>query len=160
MLGQSLLIDRASYAEAGGHRAVRERIAENFALSAKLRTRSSLRTGRGVLNMRMYPRGWRELSDGWSKSFAHGAAETSPMRLVLIVCWLGGCTLALSHPATYLLTAFQIALLLRWFGNYRLLTALLYPVPLLFFLAIFARSLLHSRTRTSVSWKGRSIHVA
>ena len=160
LLGQSLLIDRPTYADVGGHDAVRGRILENFALGEKLNCASSARTGRGVLNMRMYSKNWRELIDGWSKGFAHGAATTSTLRLAFIVLWLGGCILALSHPATYALMAFQIAVLLRRIGNYRLLTALLYPLPLLFFFAIFTYSILRARTATSISWKGRPVRVA
>jgi 4,4'-diaponeurosporenoate glycosyltransferase len=73
------------------------------------------------------------------------------------VLWIAGCIIALSHPLTYVLSAFQIALLLRRFGNYRLPTALLYPLPLLFFFAVFARSLLQTRTGTSILWKGRPV---
>ena len=160
LLGQSLLIDRATYAEVGEHRAVRRRMLENLALGEKLRRASRIRTGRGALNMRMYPKSWRQLIDGWSKGFANGAAETSPLRLALIIIWLGGCILAPGHAATYALMAFQIALLLRCLGNYRLLTALLYPLPLLFFFAVFARSIVRARTATSISWKGRPVRAA
>lgn len=160
LLGQSLLVDRATYRKVGGHGAVRENVLENFALAEKLRPAICLRSGRGVLNMRMYPHSWRELSDGWSKGFAVGAAETSPLRLALIIVWLGSCILAVNHIAGYALIAFQIALLLRRIGNYNLLTALLYPLPLLYFFAVFARSVLRGRTRSTILWKGRPLRAA
>jgi 4,4'-diaponeurosporenoate glycosyltransferase len=160
LLGQSLLIDRATYSKVGGHRAVRQNVLENFALAEKLRPATSVRSGRGVLNIRMYPHSWRELSDGWSKGFAMGAAQTSTLRLALIIVWLGSCILAVNHFATYALIAFQIALLLRRIGNYNLLTALFYPLPLLYFFAVFARSILRGSTRSTIVWKGRPLRAA
>jgi 4,4'-diaponeurosporenoate glycosyltransferase len=159
LVGQSLLIRRAAYDEIGGHRAVKDEILENFALGKRLRTRSRCLLGRGVLNVRMYPNGWRELIDGWSKAFATGAARTSPVRFALIAIWINGAFLALTSPAIYALFALQLAVLLRRVGSYRALTALLYPLPLLFFCAVFARSAL-ARTRRSVLWKGRPLHAA
>jgi 4,4'-diaponeurosporenoate glycosyltransferase len=44
-------------------------------------------------------------------------------------------------------------------GNFGWLTALSYPVSLLFFMAIFTRSLYLTLVRNSVRWKGRSIPV-
>lgn len=160
LLGQSLLIDRATYRKVGGHGAVRQSVLENFALTEKLRPATSVRSGRGVLNMRMYPHSWRELSDGWSKGFAIGAAKTSRLRLALIIVWLGSCILAVNHVATYVLVAFHIALLLRRIGNYNFLTAVLYPLPLLYFFALFARSILRGRSPSTMVWKGRPLRAA
>jgi 4,4'-diaponeurosporenoate glycosyltransferase len=53
----------------------------------------------------------------------------------------------------------QIQWLLRRLGNFGWLTALSYPVSLLFFMAIFTRSLYLTLVRNSVRWKGRSIPV-
>jgi 4,4'-diaponeurosporenoate glycosyltransferase len=159
LLGQSLLISRAAYEEIGGHRAVKDEILENFALGKRLKAPSRCLLGRGVLNVRMYPNGWRELIDGWSKGFATGAAQTPPVRFALVAIWITGAVLGLTNAATYALYALQLAVLLRRVGSYRMLTALLYPLPLLFFCAVFARSAL-MRTRRSILWKGRPLHAA
>ncbi|HEY0368509.1 MAG TPA: glycosyltransferase, partial [Chthoniobacterales bacterium] len=113
LLGQSLLIASATYDNFGGHRAVKDQLLENFALGQRLRGTTRSRLGRGVLNVRMYPHSWREMIDGWSKSFAAGASQTSPVRLALIIIWITGCVLALSHIAAYALFVLQIAILLR-----------------------------------------------
>ena len=47
--------------------------------------------------------------------------------------------------------------MLRRLGNYGLLTALLFPLPLVFFVAVFLVSLLRTFVFRRVSWKGRSI---
>ena len=83
-----------------------------------------------------------------------------------IVAWLSGAVtaislFALSHLTiaitVYALYGIQILIFLRRIGSFRLYTAICFPVPLLFFFAVFARSAI--RSRTSVTWKGRVIHA-
>jgi 4,4'-diaponeurosporenoate glycosyltransferase len=57
----------------------------------------------------------------------------------------------------YVLCAAQVAWVSRYVGTFRWYTALLYPVPLCFFFAVFARSAL--RSGKQVTWKGRAIRA-
>jgi 4,4'-diaponeurosporenoate glycosyltransferase len=59
--------------------------------------------------------------------------------------------------AVYLLCAAQVAWFGRQVGAFRWLSSLLYPLPLIFFFAVFARSMARSGRR--VSWKGREIRA-
>lgn len=160
LLGQSLLIERTIYEVIGGHGAVRDQLLENFMLGKELPGAVCSRLGRGALNIRMYPHGWREMIDGWSKGFAAGAARTSPLLLALTVVWMTGAIFAMREVATYALFALQLTILLRRIGSYRITTALLYPLPLFFFFAVFARSFFRSHTRESILWKGRPVRAA
>ena len=159
LLGQSLLIDRATYKGIGGHAVVRSELMENFALSQKLNHTARGLLGRGVVAMRMYPGGWREMIDGWSKSFAPGAARVSLVRFMLVIVWITGCVLAVMHPLTYATFALQLGFLLRRIGSYRWLTALLYPIPLLFFVFVFARSAFQMHNNERILWKGRVVRA-
>jgi 4,4'-diaponeurosporenoate glycosyltransferase len=165
-----LLVDQGSYRRVGGHEAVKGRILENFFLAEQFRvagipTRSA--TGRGVFSFRMYPNGVRELIDGWTKGFASGAGQAPRGVLFLVVAWMIGLMFAplgwvwtgdsLRWGIVYLLCAAQVAWLGRAVGTFRWFTALLYPVPLVFFFAVFARSAL--RSGKQVSWKGRQIRA-
>jgi 4,4'-diaponeurosporenoate glycosyltransferase len=51
----------------------------------------------------------------------------------------------------------QLVWMLRRVGTYGLLTALLFPVPLAFFLVVFARSAFLTVVRRKVAWKGRDL---
>lgn len=170
LFGQMLLVDRESYWRAGGHELVKGRTLENFFLAQRFRaagipTRSA--TGRGVLAFRMYPNGLRELIEGWTKGFASGASQTPRPILLLVVAWMIGLMLApigwtvtgdwLRWGATYLLCAAQVWWFSRQIGSFRWFTALLYPVPLIFFFAVFARSAM--RSGKQVTWKGRDIRA-
>ena len=170
LFGQMLLVDRGSYRCVGGHETVKGRILENFWLARQFRAagipvRSG--TGRGTFSFRMYPNGLQELIEGWTKGFASGAGQTPRGTLLLIVAWMIGLMLAplgllVTHDwlwwgAAYLLCAAQVEWFSRKVGTFRWISALLYPVPLMFFFAVFAWSA--ARSGKLVSWKGRKIRA-
>ena len=170
LFGQMLLVDRQSYQRVGGHESVRERVLENFRLANQFRAagipvRST--SGRDVFSFRMYPNDVRQLIEGWTKGFASGASQTPGGTLLLMVMWMIGLMLAplgwvitgdwLRWGALYLACAAQVAWLSRRVGAFGWLTALLYPVPLIFFFVVFLWSVL--RSGRVVTWKGREIRA-
>lgn len=170
LLGQFMLIERAAYQRVGGHEAVKGRILENFWLAEQLRAAGvplRCRGGRGVFSFRMYPQGWRDVVDGWTKGFASGAGQTPLTILLLVIAWMIGLmtvplglTFAgepLPWLAAYGLCVAQIVWLLRCVGTFHWITALLYPAPLIFYFVVFTRSVRRSRSRQTVTWKGRQI---
>jgi len=166
LLGQMLLVDRESYQRSGGHEAVKGKVLENFRLaehfrSAGIPVRSVI--GKGLLSFRMYPGGLGELIEGWTKGFASGAGQTPKLALLLISLWMGGLFVAMAAwaitpfaPWIHLAMALQLAVLLRQVGRFSWITALLYPVVLMFYLLVLMRSALKSGKE--VTWKGRTIH--
>jgi 4,4'-diaponeurosporenoate glycosyltransferase len=168
LFGQMLLVDRTSYQRVGGHQTVRGRILENFWLAKQFRAAGipvwSV-AGRRVLSFRMYPHGLGELVQGWTKGFASGAGQTPRGTLLIIVAWMIGLMFAplgglvsgdwLRWAGAYLLCAVQVAWFSRQAGAFRWFTAVLYPVPLIFFFVVFAWSAL--RSGRQVQWKGREI---
>jgi len=172
LLGQFLLIETAAYQRVGEHEAVKGRILENFWLAEKLRAAGvplQCRGGRGVFCFRMYPAGWREMMDGWVKGFASGAGKTPLPLLLLAIAWLSGLLMAagslfathspLPGCVIYGLYAVQVAWLMRRVGTFHWTTAVMFPVPLIFYFAIFTRSVWRIVRKKSVIWKGRQIHA-
>lgn len=167
LFGQMMLTGRKDYWSVRGHEAVKGRILENFYLAEQFRDRGvSLRcvVGKGAFSFRMYPDGLGQLIEGWTKSFASGAAQTSRVLLLLIVMWIVGmvlCPYVLTQGwaglAMYLVYAAQLHLLLSRIGAFRWYTALFYPLPLVFYFVVFTLSVLGSRTQ--VTWKGRTIRA-
>jgi len=172
LFGQSLLMGRGLYEQCGGHAAVRGAILENFALAAKIKAaggRCVCRGGAGVLQMRMFPQGFAQLCEGWTKAFADGAAASDRRVLLLTVLWLSqlfatGILVVVAHGwwrggfvLLYLCFAVQLARMARPIGSYGVLTFLLYPLPLLFFFAIFGQSLQRRVFKRKVSWRGRQL---
>jgi 4,4'-diaponeurosporenoate glycosyltransferase len=169
LFGQSLLIPRDLYHRAGGHASVQREILENLHLADHIRAaHGTPRTlgGRGTLEMRMFPEGLTQLRESWQKAFATGASATSPLVLALSIFWLSAAmltailALAIHTPTAiglYLLTAAQIFFFSRQLGTFRLLTALLYPIPLAFYFAVFSQSLYRRKRGQPVTWRGRQL---
>ncbi len=170
LFGQMLLVDRGSYRRVNGHETVKGRTLENFFLAgqfqaAAIPVRSG--TGWGVFSFRMYPNGLRELIAGWTKGFAAGAGQTPRGVLFLVVAWMIGLMFAplgwlmtgdaLRWGTVYLLCAAQVGWFSRQVGAFRWFSALLYPLPLIFFFVIFAWSA--ARSGRQVTWKGREIRA-
>ena len=172
--GPVLVTSRSDYDRVGGHGSVRTEVIEDLALAAGYRSAGmpvELFTGARSIRFRMYPTGPRQLVEGWTKNFAAGAGSTRVGRLVLIVLWvtcLSSATLALDNAlrgdmalpvgvALYLAFAAQLMVMFRQVGNFSPLTALAFPIPLVFFGVIFCRSLWRTHVRHSVTWRGREI---
>jgi 4,4'-diaponeurosporenoate glycosyltransferase len=121
----------------------------------------------------MYPGGITELIEGWSKAFTSGARHTRAPVMAMITIWISGLFIAFfgllkalaagnwkqkTHAAgTYLLFAAQLHWHLVRIGRFSPLTAVLYPAPLLFFVALFTRSLIMQKLGLPVRWRGRTI---
>jgi 4,4'-diaponeurosporenoate glycosyltransferase len=176
LFGPFLMLDHSIYFETGGHTSVKDKILENFYLAKVFRrsgTPMRCYGGKGTFGMRMYPEGLHDLIEGWSKAFATGAAQTPLLTLLMIIGWItGGFTsvvllvvaafagslsaLALAG-ILYLLFALQTWFMLIRIGSFRFYTALLYPISLSFYVAVFARSSISVVLKKKVSWKGRQM---
>jgi len=184
--GPVLLTSVADYERAGGHTAVRAEILDDASLAAAYaRAGSSVRCflgGRGIA-MRMYPGGPRQLVEGWSKNIASGAGTANRWSALGAGAWVAshwavtvGAALLLLSPLTgagppsagavtpyvvaWLAVALQLQSLLRRVGTFGWWTWALFPVPLLAFTLIFARSALLTTVRREVTWRGRRIAVS
>lgn len=172
LFGQALLLPRTLYQASGGHRAVKMRILENLALSVKIKAaggRCVCIGGEGALHMRMFPEGFGQLCEGWSKAFADGAAASGPAVLVASIYWLTAmCTVALlllfapgAQRDVFALLYVAFSVQLFWFarqvGSYSPFTCLAYPLPLFFYFGIFGTSLYRRALERQVAWRGRSL---
>jgi 4,4'-diaponeurosporenoate glycosyltransferase len=168
--GPCMVVDREVYHRAGGHAAVRGDVLDDVALArAVIATGGpvTLFGGEGVIRFRMYPRGLGQLVEGWTKNFAGGAAGTRPLTLLLVVAWMAGAIAAAVAPLTtsragvvlYAAYAAQLAVLFRRVGRFGVATAVLFPIPLAFFLAVFLRSIVLTFVRREVAWRGRRVRT-
>ena len=172
LFGQCLVIPRETYYACGGYAAVRGRLLENMAMADRIESvggRCVCLGGRGVLQMRMFPHGMAQLCESWKKAFAVGATASDRIVLALAIAWLTAlCALvSLLYFAPGMLREFAIGLYLlgsaqvywsaRQVGTFRWTTALLYPIPLIFFFGLFTSSLLSRVFRREVMWRGRRI---
>jgi 4,4'-diaponeurosporenoate glycosyltransferase len=184
--GPCLLTSRADYERAGGHAAVREEILDDVSLAIAY-DQAGLpvwcAVGGRSIRMRSYPGGIGQLADGWTKNFASGAAAAAPSAALAAVLWVSahhavavgaslsviesttgwGASLAHGHPLLWAMAwgaaAWQLRSILRRIGSFGWWTWLLFPVALLAFDFIFARSAALTVIRRQVRWRGREVDL-
>lgn len=174
MFGPCLMISQSDYNEIGGHGAVVGEVLENYALAKPLMAagkKLNLVNGKGTVSVRMYPKGIKAVIAGWTKSFSIGAAQTPPLLMTMITFWLTGLIVAMNGVIVHLsggpanawwvllygLYALQLILHLKRIGSYSVFTALLFPLPLIFFFYIYTNAMIIKRRGLDVNWKGRKI---
>jgi 4,4'-diaponeurosporenoate glycosyltransferase len=178
--GPCMVCSRADYFAMGGHSHARVRgeILESLALGKEfLRANSKVHCygGKGSISFRMYPAGLASLIEGFSKGFGTGANAISLGSLLMMVCWIFGCFSVTRHfvqsailgnmldffwfvllDGLYVL---QIHWMLSRIGNFGFLPALLFQIPLVFFVFVFGLSLLRIFFLRKVPWKGRIVNT-
>jgi len=173
LFGPCVVMSKKYYFESGGHLGVKGEIVEDLALGNRIKKQHVsiyCYGGKGTISFRMYPHGMGQLIEGWSKGFATGAAKTSIPILIATIVWIGGsisttrylieALINLNTPqiliwgAAYICYAAQIRWMFIRVGTFNYLTALFYPISLLFFFVVFIRSFFLIFIRKSVKWKG------
>ncbi len=178
LFGPCIVMSKAYYLRSGGHVSVKGDVVEDLALGERLKKRNlpiHCYGGQGTISFRMYPNGIRELVDGWSKGFATGARMAHIPLLLAIIAWVGsgisatvsaiGAVWGMQDSAiiwwtlAYLGYAIQVHWMASRVGTFKLYTALLFPVSLMFFVVVFFRSVFLISIRRSVRWKGMAISL-
>jgi len=178
LFGPVIILKKKLYSESGAMEKVKGEILEDLAFGSEFKKRGiklHCYGGRHAVAFRMYPGGINQLITGWSKGFAMGAAKTSIPVLIMIIAWITGAigttrhlfqgaittdlSLITSWGLLYIAFAAQIYWMLYRIGNFKPYTALLFLIPLLFFLVVFTYSFFIIFIRRNVSWKGRAIEV-
>tara|TARA_B100001093_G_scaffold517622_1_gene599770 strand:+ start:2574 stop:3674 length:1101 start_codon:yes stop_codon:yes gene_type:complete len=175
LFGQLMLVSREEYDLVGGHSQVKGDVLENFQLSrcfASAGIERSCWLGKDTISMRMFPGGIRDLIAGWSKGTVSGAANTPKAALLGISLWMSGlfmsaipvCFGAIASPslvlamvALYVLWTLQCIYLFRSSGRYSILTALAFPVGLIFYQVVFFQAVRRKKKGGTVQWKGRDV---
>jgi 4,4'-diaponeurosporenoate glycosyltransferase len=178
LFGPVIALEKKLYYESGGFEKVKGEILEDLAFGTEFKKRGVklyCYGGKNTVSFRMYPGGIEQLITGWSKGFAMGAVKTSIPVLIMIIAWITGSIGTTRHLIQAILIA-DISLLTIWgilyiafatqiywmlyrIGNFKPYTALLFPVPLLFFVIVFIYSFIIIFIRKNVNWKGRTLEV-
>ena len=178
LFGPVIVLDRKRYAESSGFEQVKGEILEDLAFGSEFKKRGvklHCFGGRHTVSFRMYPEGISQLINGWSKGFAMGAVKTSIPVLIMIIAWITGALGTTRHliqaaiiidvslitlwGVLYIAFASQLYWMLYRIGNFKPYTALLFPIPLIFFVIVFIYSFLIIFIRRNVRWKGRTIEL-
>lgn len=174
--GPAMVTSRADYLRSGGHAAVANKVVEDWFLGHCYEAAAlpvSAFIGHGLIAYRMYPGGLEDLVAGFNKNFAAAAGEVRWPWMLAVLLWLSGLFWAawclpasllgwplmgdlrpLSNALIYAAFALQLLVITRRVGRFRWIN-LVFPVPVLFFLAVFIQAILNLK-RGQVRWKGRT----
>ena len=175
--GPAMTTSRQDYDRSGGHRAVADKVVEDWFLGHCYEQAGlpvSAYIGCGQISYRMYPGGLRDMVVGFDKNFATAAGEVHWPWMLAVVLWLSGLFWAawclpaslfgwpmlgdpspLGNGLIYAAFALQLAWITRRVGSFRWVP-LIFPVPVLFFLGVFLLAIINLE-RGQVQWKGRSV---
>lgn len=177
--GPCLATTRAALERAGGFAGVRRSVVEDVELARAYRGAGlvvrCVGGGRAV-RFRMYPSGMASLVEGWTKNLAAGAGRAPALPTLGAVAWVaalaavgwtgvaellgwvsGGDPPSAVVVAAWVLVSGQLWWMLRRIGSFHWAGAVAFPVPLVAFIALFARSCMRRALRRPVTWRGRRI---
>ncbi len=174
LFGPSLIVHRNNYYKINGHESVKHRMLENVFMAAKFRAKNiplKCLGGRGTLSYRMYPKGLKDLVNGWTKAFASGLGQTSFLTLLLIIFWISGGFIVsvflirsifensgfFYWILLYCGFSIQMYWMLKRIGSFKIISALFFPFHLVFYCVVFFRSLIFLILNKSIKWKSRAV---
>jgi 4,4'-diaponeurosporenoate glycosyltransferase len=177
--GPCMTCSREDYFRVGGHEKARGEVLESLAIGKEfLRANRKVHCygGKETISFRMYPDGFQSLVEGFGKGFGTGANAMSVVGLLMIVGWVFGGVSVTRHLVQSVILGnmmdllgwivldvlyiFQIHWMLFRIGNFGFSTALLFQIPLIFFVIVFAYSILRIFLVRKVRWKGRDVKTA
>ena len=177
LFGPSLIVSKSDYFKIGGHECVKGKILENFFMASHFIDKGiSLNcfAGKGCLCYRMYHESFISMFNGWSKAFASGAKSTAKIPLILIFIWISGLFSIISGLITgiefnhsfilitamsaYIISIFQIRILLSIIGKFSWLTSMFFPIFLVFFVYLMTHSAIKKKfNKGDTVWRDRVV---
>lgn len=164
--GPSMMISREDYEKVGGHKEVRDKVVEdlhfgNLCIKKGVPVNNFL--GGEYIKFRMYPKGLRDLIEGFSKNSSQGVVSLSFTKFLYLLMWFYGVFGSFAFEnlinLCYLLFSFQLYIISRRLGDYSIIDSLIYPIHFMFFITVLLYSTFKTFLFKSVSWKGRKINV-
>ena len=160
--GPLIVCDAAAYRALGGHghQSVRGSIIEDVALG-KLFESGVVNVGsKNSVTFRMYDTGIRGVFEGFVKNFASAGLNSSVIALVGVVTWFVFlCSPLVVGVVMYPICVAQVYLVSRVVGRFTIVDAVIYPVHLVFFVAVLCVSVWRRFVLRTVSWKDRSVRI-
>ena len=158
--GPVLACRRDVYERLGGHahESVRGSVIEDVALGRLFDTTDVYVGTPESVTFRMYPGGLRSMADGFAKNMAAGLGAAGVVPAMAAALWMAAIIGSLFvSPVLYVCSVVQVAWVQRRVGRFGVITAFLYPLNAVLFVAVLARSLLLVSGVGRVTWAGRRL---
>ncbi len=175
--GPFLCVNTETYRRYGGHEAIVHASLDDVALARLYRAQGGcvvVASGGSSVSFRMYPKGLRQLIEGFTKNLALGARQVNRIASAAAVLWFVGLVFVterlvvtdLAHGVVsfapvvlYLAYLAQIIAIGRRTGRYRAWVYCALPIAELFLIVVTIRSFYRMFLRRSVRWRGRELGI-
>ncbi|MGM0318623.1 MULTISPECIES: glycosyltransferase family 2 protein [Enterococcus] len=169
--GPCILCSKTDYFQVDGHKDMPRGILDDMALANRFQKAGfpiHLYGGKELIAFRMYPEGFKQLIQGWTKDFATASRATNPFILLGVILWISGgvgSVLAFGMEqwplvlVIYCLYVLQCIVFAKRVGNFKPIFLFVFPFFFIFFLFLFLWSLIQTYLLKSVTWKGRKIKL-
>lgn len=179
--GPCLFTSTERYRQVGGHEAVAGEIIEDVELAGRYRDHDlpvEIYGGYDTVRFRMYPGGFRQLIQGWTKNLAGGAGTVRGWTVAATIAWVtamvavtsrlvedvaryavGGAAPSIATLGLVIAAIVTMRVLAVRVGAFRWWVVVLFPIPLLAFVLLFFRSLAILASGRDATWKDRRVPV-
>lgn len=167
--GPVIFTGREEYEKTGGHEAIKNFVLDDIKLG-KLYLKNNYNVsnymGNEYVKFRMYPKGFSQMAEGFSKNFSSGAVNGGLLNFFIAFIWISVIFTSFMSFRNifftiirYLTIVFFTFVLSRKSGDYKWYDYIFYPVHFICFLIIFFYSLYITVFLHKVKWRGREISV-
>lgn len=172
--GPVFLIDKKLFLKNGGYEKVRNNVLEDLHLAKYYKSKDidiELMMGSDEIQFTMYPNGFFQLLEGWSKNFSQACASVDVKLFFMVFLWIGyliSIPIEISKAivfnnyyglhfliAIYVLSVLKLRKDTKKIGSFPLIISILYPFFLLGFVLIFFISIIKTYIFKNTTWKGR-----
>jgi 4,4'-diaponeurosporenoate glycosyltransferase len=174
--GPVFLVDRELFLEKAGYSKVKNEVVEDLFLGKYYNSIGidiDLLLGGDEIKFKMYPKGFAQLLEGWSKNFSKASVSISSGIFVMMFLWIGyilalpvelvkailaqNLLYSVVLASIYIITVLKMYRDIKKIGSYPLFVCILFPVYLLAFLLIFLYSIFGTYILKTTTWKGRKV---
>lgn len=176
--GPCMLTKKKDYITTGGHSAIKGKVLDDIALGKLFMEKgmpSYCYGGKGIIDFRMYPEGFKSLVEGWSKNFGEAASSCNISVLLAVIIWITGGFYAsgifigsivtweinfiIFSIILYIIYMIQMYHMAIKTGKFSILCFPLFFLHHIFFTLVFFISLVRIKIFKKVSWRGRKIKL-
>ncbi len=174
--GPVFMIDKKLFLDNGGYEPVKDRVVEDLHLGKYYNSLSinvDLELGGDEIKFKMYPKGFFQLLEGWSKNFSQASVSIDLKLFLMVFFWvsyLSALPIEIRNSIVlnnyfsliveiiiYIITVIKLRKDTRKIGSFPFVISLLFPFYLVAFVVIFFYSLFKTYFFKSTTWKGRKL---
>lgn len=165
-IGQYLLVDKAAYLKAGGHKTIKSDLADDASLAKAIMKQDlmyRLYKGKKLCTIQMY-RSFPEFVSGWLRILRLGMQELKPWKVFITIIPVLSLNLqnifqtsgSVRSFVPLIITLMAFTFLQRIYGKFSLVGIAVFPLSFALFLTLAMTAAIQQALKSPIVWKGRT----